>query len=108
MLHAGHFLAASELLSGLSDDIRHSDSHVILLKCLADAREISIAIKHIKQVADSSPSMLQTISTELFASFSSSSSKPEPILQLFQAMQEECLVSNNDIMKFLCNRSATG
>ncbi|KAK9272952.1 hypothetical protein L1049_003331 [Liquidambar formosana] len=51
----GHFLAASELLSGLSDDIRHSDSHVILLKCLADAREISIAIKHIKQVADSCP-----------------------------------------------------
>ncbi|CAK9326164.1 unnamed protein product [Citrullus colocynthis] len=34
---AGHFLAASKLLRGLSSDIAHPDSHVTLLKCFADA-----------------------------------------------------------------------
>lgn len=65
----------------------HSDSHVILLKCLADAKEVPSAIEHIKRVKKSSPSMLRVISTELLISLSSSS-KPEPILQMLQAMQE--------------------
>ncbi|XP_057984245.1 pentatricopeptide repeat-containing protein At5g14080 [Malania oleifera] len=103
----GHFLDASKLLRGLPCDIGDSDSHVILLKCLADAREIPIAIEHIKWVGNTSPSMLEAISTELLASLSSSP-RPELIQQLLQAMQEKCLVFNNDTWKYLCHRSLTG
>lgn len=91
-LHAGHFLVATKLLCGLSSDLGHSDSHVILLKSLADAREVEMAIEHIKWVRESSPTMLQEISTELFASLPSSlpsSSYPEPILLLLHALQEK-------------------
>ncbi|KAJ4729495.1 Pentatricopeptide repeat-containing protein [Melia azedarach] len=86
----GHFLVAAKLLRGLATDIGHSDAHVILLKCLADAREVQIAIEHIKWIRETSPSMLQVISTELLASLSSSS-QPEPILQLLHALHERCL-----------------
>lgn len=85
----GHFLAASELLCGLSSDIVNLDSHVIFLKCLTDARDIPIAINHIKWVGDSSPSMLQAIFTDFSATSSSSSSKPDLIMQLFQAMHDK-------------------
>lgn len=87
VFHAGHFVAASKLLCDLTCDIGHSDSHVILLKCLADAREYPAAIEHIKQVGKASPSMLQDTFSELLVSLSSSS-KPEPISHLLQAMQE--------------------
>ena len=87
MFHAGHFEAASKLLCDLTCDIGHPDSHVILLKCLTDAREYPAAIEHIKQVGKASPSMLQDIFSELLVSLSSSS-KPEPISQLLHAMQE--------------------
>ncbi|KAL0014599.1 hypothetical protein SO802_001668 [Lithocarpus litseifolius] len=83
----GHFLAASKLLCSLTCDIGHSGSHVILLKCLADARAVPIAIEHIEQVQKASPSTLQVIFNELLASLSSCS-KPEAILQLLQAIQE--------------------
>lgn len=86
-VHAGHFLAASKLLCSLTCDIGHSGSHVILLKCLADARAVPIAIEHIEQVQKASPSTLQVIFYELLASLSSCS-KPEAILQLLQAIQE--------------------
>ena len=86
-VHAGHFLAASKLLCSVTCDIRHSDSHVILLKCLADSREVPIAIEHIERVRKDSPSTLQVICTELLASLSSCS-KSEAILQLLQAINE--------------------
>ncbi|XVF16162.1 hypothetical protein REPUB_Repub10bG0007800 [Reevesia pubescens] len=40
----GQFLVASKLLCDLTSDIKDSDSHVVLLKCLADAKEIQFAI----------------------------------------------------------------
>ncbi|XP_041003632.1 pentatricopeptide repeat-containing protein At5g14080 [Juglans microcarpa x Juglans regia] len=90
----GHFITASKLLRDLTCDIGHSDSHIILLKCLADAREFPIAIEHIKWVEKSSPSTLQVIYAEL--SVSLSSSKSEPILQLLQTLPE-CLIYPNDV-----------
>lgn len=102
-LHAGHFLVATKLLRGLSSDLGHSDSHVILLKSLADAREVEMAIEHIKWIQESSPTMLQEISAELFASLSSSS-YPEPILLLLHALQEKCLDSQIGAGKG-CSRS---
>ncbi|XP_062105404.1 pentatricopeptide repeat-containing protein At5g14080 [Humulus lupulus] len=89
----GLFLAASELLCRLEYDPLHSDSHVILLKCLANAEEVPIAIKHMKWVQETSSSMLQVISAELSASVSSSP-KPEPILQLLKATEENLCLSN--------------
>lgn len=83
----GLFLAASKLLCGISHDVTQSDSHVTLLKYLADAEEIPVAIEHIKWVRQTSPSMLQIISAELLASLSSSS-RPEPTLQLLQTIRE--------------------
>ncbi|KAF2301856.1 hypothetical protein GH714_029898 [Hevea brasiliensis] len=52
----GQFLVASELLCGIAYDIGHSDSHVVLLKCLADAEEVPIAVEHLKRIQDMSPS----------------------------------------------------
>lgn len=83
----GLFLAASKLLCGISHDVTQSDSHVTLLKYLADAEEIPVAIEHIKWVRQTAPSMLQIISAELLASLSSSS-RPEPTLQLLQTIRE--------------------
>lgn len=107
MLLAGNFLFASKLLCGLTYDVGHSDSHVIFLKYLADASEISTAIEHIKWVGDTLPSMLPTISTELFALLASSS-KPEPILQMLLAMQEKSPLPYNDSWKELSNQLFTG
>ncbi|XP_050383923.1 pentatricopeptide repeat-containing protein At5g14080 isoform X1 [Argentina anserina] len=81
---AGLYSAASSLLCRLSFNVTLSDSHVVLLKSLADAKEIPVAIEHIKWVRKASPSMLQTISNEL-ASISSLPT-PEPILQLLKTM----------------------
>lgn len=89
LVYAGLFPAASKLLCGLTYDIAHSSSHVILLKCLADAGEVPIAVEHIKWVRETSPSMLQMISTELLASLSSPST-PEPVLQVLQTVREMC------------------
>ncbi|CAB4275475.1 unnamed protein product [Prunus armeniaca] len=84
---AGFFLDASKLLCGLSNDVAQSDSHVILLKYLADAKEIPVAIEHVKWVRQTSPLMLQIVSAELLASLSSSS-RLEPTRQLVQTIQE--------------------
>ncbi|CAK9183711.1 unnamed protein product [Ilex paraguariensis] len=103
LCNEGHFLAASKLLRDCTSDIGDSDSHVILLKCLADAREVPIAIEHIKWIGDESPLMLYAICTELLASHSSSS-KPDPTMQLIQAMQEKRLVSKNDSRQDMPNK----
>ncbi|XP_020533505.1 pentatricopeptide repeat-containing protein At5g14080 [Jatropha curcas] len=83
----GQFLLASQLLCSLPDGVGNSDSHVVLLKCLADADEVPLAIEHVKQVRGLSPSMLQVIYTELLALLSSSS-KPETISCLLQSLCE--------------------
>lgn len=85
--NAGHFLAASKLLRGLTNDIAHPDSHVILLKGFADAGEIQLAKQHIEWVRETSPSKLSVISTELLT-FLPSSSRADPILQILQTIQE--------------------
>ncbi|TXG54899.1 hypothetical protein EZV62_020155 [Acer yangbiense] len=87
----GHFLAAAKLLRGLASDIVHSDSHVILLKCLANADEVQAAIEHIAWIQGNSPSMLEVISNELLAPVSSYS-QPTSIVRLLKAVQERCLV----------------
>ncbi|XP_021911206.1 pentatricopeptide repeat-containing protein At5g14080, partial [Carica papaya] len=81
----GHFLSASKLLYNLPADIVSSHSHVILLKCLADAKLIEMGIKHLKQIEETSPSMAEAISSELSASLSSSLT-PEPILNMLRAL----------------------
>ncbi|XP_059669952.1 pentatricopeptide repeat-containing protein At5g14080 [Cornus florida] len=91
----GCFRATSRFLCDLSNEIGQSDSHLLLVKCLVDAKEIAIAIEHIKWVGDNAPSMMQVISTELSASLSYSS-KQEPVLQLLQGMQQKNANSNND------------
>ncbi|GAU23198.1 hypothetical protein TSUD_172260 [Trifolium subterraneum] len=81
-----HLTAASKLLCSLGHDIGSAESHVVLLKCLADARQSPIAIEHLRWVQDKLPSMLQDICTGLLASLSVSKC-PEPILQFLQRMQ---------------------
>jgi hypothetical protein len=107
---AGHFLVASKFLCDLTHDVSHSDAHVVLLKCLADSEEVPIAVEHAKQIRGNSPSMLQVICTKLLA-FSSSSSNPEPILHLLQALSQERVISidfgknRNDSWKHVCSKS---
>lgn len=102
MCRAGQFLVASKVLCGLTYDIGHSDSHMVLLKCLADAEEVPIAVEHVKQIGNTSRSMLQIIFTELLALLSSS--KPEPIIHLLQALPERCIDFNNDTWKQICSK----
>ncbi|OMO85438.1 hypothetical protein CCACVL1_10188 [Corchorus capsularis] len=86
----GQFLIASKLLCGLTSDITSSDAHAVLLKCLADAKEIQFAIKHVDWVRETLPLMLQAIYNKLVASLSSTS-RPDSIEQLLQAIQVKCL-----------------
>ncbi|KAE9584458.1 hypothetical protein Lal_00042744 [Lupinus albus] len=83
----GHYLDASKLLSDLNLHIGHAECHVILLKCLADTKEISIAIEHLKLVKEKSPLMLQDIYNGLLASLSSATCQ-EPMLKFLQRIQD--------------------
>lgn len=76
-----------ELLCDQSPDVAFLDAHLIFLKFLADAEEISLAVEHLKWIQGKSPSMHQALSNEILASISSSS-KPDPIFKLSQVMQE--------------------
>lgn len=101
----GYSSAACDLLHDLSYNIEQSNSHVILLKYLADSGEVSLAIEHIKWVGDNLPLMLDAICTELLVSLSSSS-KPDPVLRMIQAAQENCLQSKNISVKDMCNHAS--
>ncbi|GMH15046.1 hypothetical protein Nepgr_016887 [Nepenthes gracilis] len=90
----GHFLSASKLLSSLGGNADYTEAHVVLLKCLTDAREVHVAIEHMKQVIGFSPSLSQGIYNELLVLLSSSSS-PESILQLLAEMPGNQLTPNN-------------
>lgn len=103
----GDFLVASKLLHDLTCDVGHPDSHVIFLKYLADATEISTAIEHIKWVGDTFPSMLPTIYTELFALLASSP-KPGPILKMLQAVQDKAPFPDNYSLKELSDKLFAG
>ena len=65
-----------------------------MLKCLADAKEIQFAIKHIQRVQETSPSILQAIFNKLVTSLSSTS-RPDSIEQLLQAIQEKSQLDCN-------------
>ncbi|XAR58300.1 hypothetical protein NMG60_11026746 [Bertholletia excelsa] len=98
LCNGGHFHTASKLLCGLSSDVEDSDSHAILLKCLVDAALFPLALEHLKCIRKKSALLLQGIHSKLLSSVSSFT-KPEPILELLQAMKEQCLMSNNDTLK---------
>ncbi|KAL1314602.1 hypothetical protein HN51_041415 [Arachis hypogaea] len=83
----GYLMDASKLLCSLNNDIGNTEAHVVLLKCSAEAKEIPIAIEHLKWVQQKSPLMLQDICAGLLA-FISSATFPEPILQLLQKIQD--------------------
>ncbi|KAL9264778.1 Pentatricopeptide repeat-containing protein [Drosera capensis] len=80
-----HFLTASELLCGLLGSPSNLEPHVILLKCIAEARQFHVAIEHMKNVMDISPSLLEGIYKELLA-WASSCSDPDLIIQLLRQM----------------------
>jgi len=101
MFLAGHFHVASEFLQGMNSDIENLDSHVILLKYLADANEVQVAIGHVKKVRETSPSMLRAIVTKLVAASHSSPSRSEPILSWLQAVGEKCLDGADEFWKDL-------
>ncbi|KAL8152094.1 hypothetical protein V2J09_021902 [Rumex salicifolius] len=99
----GHFLSGSRFLCALNYNGVLVQPHVILLKCLADAGQIPLAVEHIKQIKINSAMLLQTISSELF-SLVSSSPNPDPILQLLQEIYVNNIIPVNDGWKELsCN-----
>eukprot|EP00268_Persea_americana_P001588 TRINITY_DN10483_c1_g1_i2.p1 TRINITY_DN10483_c1_g1~~TRINITY_DN10483_c1_g1_i2.p1 ORF type:complete len:627 (-),score=120.83 TRINITY_DN10483_c1_g1_i2:823-2703(-) len=101
----GNFHVASKVLRGLPpSDIDNTNSHIVLLKSLADAGEMKMAIEHSEWIRDTSPGKLPAISAELVASLSSALNS-EPILQLLQVMRERGLVSKNDPWIDLCKES---
>lgn len=88
-ISAGYFHAASKFLLSLRDDVNNWESQVTLLRFLADDGEAPLAIKHIKGIKESFPTMLKPISSELFGSLSSAPN-PNPIRQLLHAIQDVC------------------
>lgn len=91
---AGFFLAASKLLRDRISDIGYTESHMTLLKYLADAGELSLVIEHIKWVREKSPTLLHCILTEVSVALSSSS-KSDAMLQLFQILVENDKIPEN-------------
>ncbi|CAH8271035.1 unnamed protein product [Arabidopsis lyrata] len=81
----GHFSEASQLLRK-QDHLKHTSAHVVLLKCVADAKEVEIGIRHMKWIKEVSPSLVHTISSDLLASFCSSSD-PDSILPFIRAIE---------------------
>uniref|UniRef100_A0A1J3JCX6 Pentatricopeptide repeat-containing protein n=1 Tax=Noccaea caerulescens TaxID=107243 RepID=A0A1J3JCX6_NOCCA len=81
----GHFGEASQLLRE-REQLEHTGAHVVLLKCVADAKEVEIGIKHMKWIKEVSPSLVRTISSDLSASFCSSSD-PDSILPFIRALE---------------------
>ncbi|KAK4282230.1 hypothetical protein QN277_013631 [Acacia crassicarpa] len=67
----GHLMTASKFICSLSPEIGGAESHLILLKYLADAREIPLALEHLKWVKERSPWTLNDIRAGLLASLSS-------------------------------------
>lgn len=81
----GHFSEASQLLRK-QEHLKHTSAHVVLLKCVADAKEVEIGIRHMKWIKEVSPSLVHTISSDLLASFCSSSD-PDSILPFIRAIE---------------------
>lgn len=96
VFNAGHLTAASKFICSLSHEIGGVESHVVLLKCLADAREIPMAMEHLKMVQGRSPSELEDIRAGLLASLSSVSC-PQSILQFLQMIKDRCDMGINKI-----------
>ncbi|CAH2072795.1 unnamed protein product [Thlaspi arvense] len=82
----GHFGEASQLLRE-REHLEHTGAHVVLLKCVADAKEVEIGIKHMKWIKEVSPSLVHTVSSDLLASFCSSSD-PDSILPFIRALEQ--------------------
>ncbi|CAI0457803.1 unnamed protein product [Linum tenue] len=90
------FLLSSKLLRGLTYDVAHPDSHVILLKCLAEAKESRIAGEHVKWIRETSPSMSRTVTSQISAS-PLSSTEPDLLQQFAWAMPaDQCGVDVMD------------
>ncbi|XP_061339104.1 pentatricopeptide repeat-containing protein At5g14080 [Gastrolobium bilobum] len=98
----GHLMAASKLLCSLNHDMGHAQSHLTLLKYLADAKEIPIAIEHLTWVQERSPSMVQDICAGLLASLSSATC-PEPILQFLQRIPHMFDFPGKSTLKDICH-----
>lgn len=98
MLLTGYHVAASKLLCGFSHELGRTESHVVLLKFLADAGEVSTALKHVMYLREVDPSVLEIIFAELLAVLPTSS-KPENLMQIFKAMPENWLQSNEHAWK---------
>lgn len=81
----GHFGEASQLLRE-REHLEHTGAHVVLLKCVADAKEVEIGIKHMKWIKEVSPTLVHTICSDLSSSFCSSSD-PDSILPFIRALE---------------------
>lgn len=103
LCEGGHFLAASKFLCN-NCHLKHPESHAILLRYLADSKEVQTAISHLKQVTAVCPSLLREISTEILALLSSSSN-PELMLLLLQEMQQDEYFSTNNSWRDFCAQS---
>ncbi|KAG2285590.1 hypothetical protein Bca52824_045194 [Brassica carinata] len=69
-----------------NEHLEHTSAHVVLLKCVADAKEVEVGIKHMKWIKEVSPSLVHTICSDLSASFCSSSD-PDSILPFIRALE---------------------
>lgn len=87
----GKFVDASRVLSSLPCDMGTLDSHTMFLSYLVDKKELEAAVRHIKWIKDTAPSMVHRISAELGAALSSTS-RTEPLLSLLKMIQEKGLV----------------
>ncbi|XP_010453519.1 PREDICTED: pentatricopeptide repeat-containing protein At5g14080 [Camelina sativa] len=81
----GQFGEASQLLCA-REHLEHTTAHVVLLKCVADAKEVEIGIRHMKWIKEVSPSLVSTICSDLLASFCLTTD-PDSILPFIRAIE---------------------
>lgn len=89
---AGFLVPALKLLSNQTCDVSNLDAHVTFLRFVATTGEVSLAIEHLKWIGDNSRWMLPALYDKVIA-ISSSSSKLDPLLHLFQELQQKSSTS---------------
>jgi pentatricopeptide repeat protein len=90
-IFSGNLKAALSVMFSVPSNIESSNSHVILLKFLTDAKEIEMALEHIKWIKRCCSSTFQGIMNELMASLSTSASL-QPVTKLVRYLHSQGLV----------------
>ncbi|KAI4366933.1 hypothetical protein MLD38_022733 [Melastoma candidum] len=79
--------AASRAMTCFPNEMVNPEAHMTLLTCLADANEMTIAVKHVKWLRENSPNALGAVSAAVEAIVSSTTSRQEQLSKLLHMLK---------------------